>query len=60
MLIASATALLAIAPWGIIDALRSSRALNTLRDRCFITNEKGHRVKYREASPERQAKAECV
>ena len=32
--------------------------LKALRTNCFITNEKGHRVRYINASPERQAKAE--
>ena len=32
--------------------------LQALRRNCFITNEKGHRVRYFDASPERQALAE--
>lgn len=33
-------------------------ALHALRRNCFITNERGWRVKYRNASPEARAKAE--
>lgn len=32
--------------------------IKNLRANCFLTNEKGHRVKYSNASPEVQAKAE--
>lgn len=34
--------------------------LTALRQRCFITNERGHRVRYIKASPEARAKAEQV
>ena len=34
--------------------------LQALRRNCFITNERGHRVKYRNASPEARAKAERI
>ena len=34
------------------------RTLCALRRNAFITNSKGHRVRYRDASPERQALAE--
>lgn len=37
---------------------QNAKILRTLRANCFITNEKGHRVRYINASPERQAKAE--
>jgi len=40
------------------DYRLSLDTLNALRRNCFITNEKGHRVRYRDASPERQALAE--
>lgn len=33
--------------------------LAALKRNCFITNELGHRVKYRNASPERRAMAEA-
>jgi len=36
----------------------SCDALHALRRNCFITNERGWRVKYRNASPEARAKAE--
>lgn len=32
--------------------------LTALRSNCFITNEKGHRVRYSQASVERRVKAE--
>lgn len=32
--------------------------ITALRDNCFVTNERGHRVRFRKASPARQAKAE--
>lgn len=35
-------------------------ALHALRRNCFITNERGWRVKYRNASPEARAKAEGI
>jgi hypothetical protein len=34
--------------------------LQALRRNCFITNERGWRVKYRNASPEARAKAEGI
>lgn len=54
--IASAV-LIVIAIWAQADAHHARTALRNLR-RCFVTNEKGHRVRYRDASPERQRKAE--
>lgn len=36
----------------------SCDTLQALRRNCFITNERGWRVKYRNASPEARAKAE--
>lgn len=39
---------------------RFADALQALRSRCFITNERGHRVRYVNASPEARAKAERV
>lgn len=38
---------------------RQSRRLNALRRNCFITNEKGHRVRYVSASNQARAKAEA-
>lgn len=38
----------------------SCDALQALRRNCFITNERGWRVKYRNASPEARAKAEGI
>ena len=38
----------------------SCDALQALRRNCFITNERGWRVKYRNASPEVRAKAERI
>jgi len=43
------------------DDLRTlCRTLHALRSRCFITNERGHRVRYIKASPEARARAEQV
>lgn len=33
-------------------------ALNALRRNCFLTNERGHRVRYENAAPDLQAMAE--
>lgn len=55
--IASAV-LIVIAIWAQADAHHARTALRNLRRNCFVTNEKGHRVRYRDASPERQRKAE--
>lgn len=38
----------------------SCDALHALRRNCFITNERGHRVRYVNASPEARAKAEGI
>jgi len=38
--------------------IRIALTLTNLRNNCFITNEKGHRVRYWNASAERRAKAE--
>ena len=38
--------------WAVGDTLTA------LRSNCFITNEKGHRVRYSQASVERRVKAE--
>lgn len=45
------------------DALEADRAtgwekLHALRDNCFITNAKGHRVRYNNATPDERARAE--
>jgi len=42
------------------NADRFADALQALRSRCFITNERGHRVRYVNASPEARAKAEGI
>ena len=42
------------------SAGRFADTLQALRSRCFITNERGHRVKYRNASAEARAKAERI
>lgn len=39
-------------------ANRLARTLNALRANCFLTNERGNRVRYINASPELRAKAE--
>ena len=38
----------------------SCDALHALRRNCFITNERGHRVRYINATPEARAKAEQI
>ena len=38
----------------------TSHIPHALRHNCFITNERGWRVKYRNASPEARAKAERI
>lgn len=38
--------------------LSTRRRLNALRRNCFVTNERGHRTRYANASPEVRAKAE--
>ena len=38
----------------------SCDALHALRRNCYVTNERGWRVKYRNASPEARAKAEGI
>ena len=57
-----------LSAWAIIAAVlliwqmaiigKIVRNLNALRRNCFITNEKGHRVRYFNASPEKRAAAE--
>lgn len=41
-----------------VHYLRAKDTLTALRRNCFITNEKGHRVRYFDASPEKRAAAE--
>lgn len=36
----------------------TDRRLRNLRNNCFVTNEKGHRVRYRDASVEVRERAE--
>ena len=57
--IAAAAALMAfVAMWSLTTARGANRRLEALRRNCFVTNEKGHRVRYSTASTEAQAKAE--
>lgn len=44
--------------WAQISASNARRNLTTLRANCFITNAKGHRVRYANATREEQARAE--
>lgn len=37
---------------------RSEQRLNALRSNCFVTSERGHRIRYVNASPEVRARAE--
>lgn len=58
-MIAVATALLIIvALWAQITAHRANRKLHALRRNAFVTNEKGHRVRYSEASAAVRARVE--
>ena len=41
-----------------MDHTKQFEMLHALRSNCFITNEKGHRVRYSQASVERRVKAE--
>lgn len=36
------------------------KALNALRSNCFVTSERGHRIRYVNASPEVRARAETA
>lgn len=36
----------------------TENALNALRSNCFVTSERGHRIRYVNASPEVRARAE--
>lgn len=58
MIAAAATVLVAVALWAMVDSHRTARRLDALRANCFIINERGHLVRYWEASAERRAKAE--
>lgn len=58
MEIAITLAALAYAAWATVDVRRTARTLAALRHNCFITNEKGHRVRYIRASTECRAIAE--
>lgn len=39
---------------------RAHRRLNALRSNCFVTSERGHRIRYVNASPEVRARAEAA
>lgn len=56
-----ATAALALLLIGALyAAFNLNRRLNALRSNCFVTSERGHRIRYVNASPEVRAKAESV
>lgn len=50
--------LLAVTAWSQVERHRSMKKLAALRRNCFVTNEKGHRVRYTAASREVQAQVE--
>lgn len=52
--------LIGVTVWVEIGALRHAKRLRNLRSNCFLTNEKGHRVRYADASAAVRAKAEGV
>lgn len=58
MEIAITLAALAVAAWACLTRHRTARTLAALRHNCFVTNEKGHRVRYIRASAECRAIAE--
>lgn len=53
-----ATVALVLAGCSATYAITTRRTLTHLRRNCFVTNERGHRVRYFHASPEVRAKAE--
>lgn len=53
-----AAILTALFAWSQIDAITARRRLTALRRNCFLTDEKGHRVRYSNASEAVRAKAE--
>ena len=53
-----ASVALALAGCSAAYAIQTRRTLTHLRRNCFVTNERGHRVRYFHASPEVRAKAE--
>lgn len=42
----------------LYSAFDSHKRLNALRSNCFVTSERGHRIRYVNASPEVRARAE--
>ena len=56
--IALAVILIAVGVWAQIECGRNARRLAALRRNAFVTNEKGHRVRYSEASAAVRARAE--
>lgn len=54
----AAIILLVAAGLTLIDHRRATRRLAALRRNCFVTNERGHRVRYSEASAAVRARAE--
>ena len=54
----AATALLVFMGWQYFSLRDASARLAALRRNCFVTNEKGHRVRYSEASAAVRVRAE--
>ncbi len=48
----------AVVAWAFFANRDASRRLAALRRNCFVTNERGHRVRYAEASDAVRAKVE--
>lgn len=44
--------------WAQWSAAQARRILKNLRQNCFVTNSKGHRVRYTNATAEERARAE--
>ena len=58
MIPAAALALIAVAVWAMIDRHRANRRLTALRANAFVTDERGVRVRYVNASAAVRAKVE--
>lgn len=50
--------LIAVTLWQQREVSNYRRRLNALRENCFVTSERGHRIRYVNASPEVRARAE--
>jgi len=59
LIMSAITACFAIVTMAVMAAfIRQNRTLNALRASCFITTERGYRVKHTNATPAQKARAE--